>query len=338
MLFNKNTKAETSNSTRKKIIGYVAYWDQERGISTVKNNLSVFTDISIRWYTLDKNGEIVSYKDSNNNPYIDRSFINFLKSKDIRVTISIENFVNNVWDGNVTNKIFNNIDIRKKHIENIVTLLVNEGYDGVDIDYENLFVSDRDAFSTFIEELAIELGKINKKISVAVYPKTSEPGNWEGPQSQDWTRLGNAVDEVRIMTYGYSWSTSSPGPLAPPKWISSVLNFAITKIPAEKIIQGIPTYGHIWPEKRPGVEEMWDTIIDHLYTSRGPLRWDPLSQTPWFEYTLNDIKYTVWFENVNSVWHKIEKGKENNIGGIFVWRLGGEDPEIWKTIEYLFKI
>ena len=49
---------------------------------------------------------------------------------------------------------------------------------------------------------------------VDVYPKLKEPGGWDGPRSQDWKRLGRAVDQFRVMTYNYSGSWSGPGPLS----------------------------------------------------------------------------------------------------------------------------
>ena len=58
----------------------------------------------------------------------------------------------------------------------------------------------RDAFTAFVTELARRLHDDKRLIAVDVYPKMSEPGAWDGPQSQDWKRLGREVDQFRIMT------------------------------------------------------------------------------------------------------------------------------------------
>ena len=44
--------------------------------------------------------------------------------------------------------------IRAEHINNLVAAAVSGVYDGIDIDYEGIRLEDRNAFSTFIDELA----------------------------------------------------------------------------------------------------------------------------------------------------------------------------------------
>ena len=82
---------------------------------------------------------------------------------------------------------------------------------------------DRDEFSAFVEELARRLHDDGRLIAVDVYPKTTEPGGWDGPRAQDWKRLGRAVDQFRVMTYNFSGSWSGPGPLSPPEWMDRVI-------------------------------------------------------------------------------------------------------------------
>ena len=108
------------------------------------------------------------------------------------------------------------------------------GYDGIDLDYENLRASDRAAFTSFVQHLAGALHAQGKLLTVNVYAKTSEPGTWDGPQAQDWWAIGQAADQVRIMTYEYSWSTSPPGPIAPVNWVNDVIGYATSQIPPGK--------------------------------------------------------------------------------------------------------
>ena len=102
---------------------------------------------------------------------------------------------------------------RQRHIAALVKLTIDKGFDGIDLDWEDLAAADRAPFSRFVEELAAALHGRHRFLSVAVYPKTSEPGTWGPQKAADYARLGAAADELKIMTYSYSggWSAPAPG-------------------------------------------------------------------------------------------------------------------------------
>jgi spore germination protein YaaH len=135
-------------------------------------------------------------------------------------------------------------------------------------------------------------------LTVNVYAKTSEPGTWDGPKAQDWTAIGNVADQVRIMTYEYHWSTSDAGPIAPVDWVDQVLSFARSVIPAHKIMEGVPLYGYDW-------------------TGR--------SGAP------------IVFEAAMALSAQRALAGSHPIGGVTLWRLGGEDPAAWLALRSRFK-
>src|SRR5665648_1283431 len=99
-------------------------------------------------------------------------------------------------------------ELRRRFIDNLVTLVEDKGYDGIDLDWEALKAADRERFSSLVEELAAALHGKLRFLSIAVTPKTSEPGQWDNQIFADWDRIGKAVDEFKIMTYSYSGSVS----------------------------------------------------------------------------------------------------------------------------------
>ena len=135
---------------------------------------------------------------------------------------------------------------RQRFIDDLVTLVKDMGYDGVDLDWEDLRPVDRDSFSAFVEDLADALHAEDRFLSIAVMPKTSEPGEWDNQKYADWSRIGKAVDEFKIMTYSYSGPWGDPGPQAPLEWVDRVLAFAERKVPPGKIFMGVPFYGFDW--------------------------------------------------------------------------------------------
>src|SRR5450830_2006430 len=90
-------------------------------------------------------------------------------------------------------------ELRRRLIDNIVTLVEDKGYDGIDLDWEALKAADRDRFSSFVAELAAALHAKRRFLSIAIFPKTYEPGQWDNQIYADWVRLGRAADEFKIM-------------------------------------------------------------------------------------------------------------------------------------------
>ena len=321
----------TKANTTKKVVGFIAYWDQDRGFQSVKNNAGTITEISPVWYGIDASGNILPFLKTDGTSYVDTNILSYARTNNILVVPTIQNYVNGHWDGAAISVIINNQSLTAAHINKIVDLVSVNGYDGIDIDYENLSGTDRAAFSNFVSLLGQALHAKGKLLSIDVYGKTNEPGDWGGQIAQDWTTLGATADEMRVMAYGYSWDTSPAGPIAPISWVRNVVAFANTTIPQNKIIVGIPTYGVDWPASGAGIEYMWDQIVGIAAQKGSSVVWDTTSMAPWFNYAGTDL-HTVWFENSSSTNAKLNVFDELGVGGISIWRLGGEDPGVWQSI------
>jgi spore germination protein YaaH len=140
-----------------------------------------------------------------------------------------------------------------------------------------------------------------------------------------------AADRVRIMVYEYHRATSGPGPISPVGWVDDVLSFARSTIPAHKIMQGVPLYGYDWVGQA-GVDLVWQQTIALANQHGVTINWDVPSASPWFEYVSGAKQHTVWFENAASTDAKLQAMTAHNIGGIVLWRLGGEDPATWPVL------
>src|SRR5581483_9418418 len=174
---------------------------------------------------------------------------------------------------NIVSNIINNPATVQTHINTIVNLVVTKGYDGIDIDYENLNGStDRAAYSSFITNLASALHAQGKILTTDVYGKTAEPGNWSGQIAQDYTAIGNAADEVRIMLYDYNPGTV--GPIAPYSWIDNTLTFAESKMPSAKIVQGMGIYGYDWLGTNYPTTLDWTTVQSKISTFHPTVTFD----------------------------------------------------------------
>ncbi len=308
-------------------IGYVAYWDQARGLRSVADAGRAVTEVSPSWYAPAADGSIVVQQQGavDDSP----SAVAQLRANGALVVPAIANYRNKIWDRAVVSAILADPVKRTQHVAHIAALVNTRGYDGIDIDYEHLGAADRQPFTAFVTQLGLALHANGKLLSVTLHPKTSEPGDQPKNQAQDYAAIGRVADEVRIMLYDYHWATSSPGALAPINWVRSVMTWAATQIPRQKLVLGAGTYGYDWVGSR-GTSLMWTEIMKRARANGATVRYSTAKQAPYFTYVdSRGRKHTVWFENARSIAAK--KVVMRNIGasGMHYWRLGGEDPKIW---------
>ncbi|NED98525.1 peptidoglycan hydrolase [Phytoactinopolyspora alkaliphila] len=307
-------------------IGYVPYWDQERGFDTALLHLDFFHEVSPVWYSLKATGRIV-LADAENTT-VDLRTVRYLQARGIRVTPTITNLLEGEWNPGVVQAMLHDPRAVRRHVRELVELAVTQDYDGIDIDYEDLRAVDRERFSEFLGDLAAALHAEDKVLTVAVHPKVSDEGYDERNQAQDYRAIGAAVDQVRVMTYEYSWETSPPGPVAPADWVDEVIEWTLTEIPREKVILGVVLLGYDWSEGRGGTigfEEARALAREHGVPVRRSADGSP-------SFTYEDSagrRHEVWYEDAVSVRAKVAIASRHRLGGVFFWRLGGEDPHVW---------
>jgi spore germination protein len=224
-------------------------------------------------------------------------------------------------------------ELRRRLVDNLVTLVEDKGYDGVDLDWEALKAADRERFSALVEELAAALHAKHRFLSIAVTPKTSEPGQWDNQIFADWTRIGRAVDEFKIMTYSYSGSWGDPGPQAPLAWMDRVLSFAESKVAARKIAMGVPFFGFDWH----------GGAVSTVSAGRGAAlaaRYrvasgrDAGSREATLSFTDQGVTHSVYFQDQTAVAAKLAalRARHPRIAGISIWVMSQEAAGFWPLI------
>ena len=144
---------------------------------------------------------------------------------------------------------------RAGHVADLVALVMDGGYDGIDLDYEGFAFSDgrdswaatRPNWTAFVAELGAALDAQGKMLSVTIPPPCTMSGAC-GDDLGYWVYnlrgIGQVADRVRIMTYDYH--VGSAGPIAPLPWVTTVMTYAASVAPAQRLSVGVPSYGRVW--------------------------------------------------------------------------------------------
>lgn len=236
---------------------------------------------------------------------------------------------------------------RRRAIDMMVRLGKEQKFWGWQFDFENIHVSDRDAFTTFYREAAAALHAAGLTISVAVVPTDGKSGatrfhrymlaNWRG--SFDMRALAAAGDFLSLMTYAQHSGVATPGPVAGLPWMRRMLEYALAAgVPRGKLSLGLPTYSGYWyPDYDSasgagvrGAEVAYDRATGLLEANGVTPTWLADQATSMAYWERDGTFEYLFLEDARAFKAKLDLfAAHPGLRGISVWVLGAEDPAVW---------
>ena len=320
------------------VVASMPYWNIQSDTAVVLANRGTVNEASPWIYGLSASGAIVPQYAPGQAPAIAAAIVK-LRAAQLRIVPSIANVTGGNWDYQPIARILHNPALLRQHVAAIVALVQRQDYAGIDIDYEELQASDRNAVTLFVTELARALHAHGKILCIAVFPQTAAPASGDSNAAQDYAALGQAADQIRIMGYNNHWADSAPGATAPIGWVRSVLRFATSQIPPGKVVLGIPLFGYDWPARNaPAAPVSWRQALRLSRQYQVPARYATASQALYFSYSDAGSTHIVWFENAASSKAKFAVAKADGLAGVFLWMYGPEDPGTWPALRAVLPI
>ncbi|HCL71142.1 MAG TPA: hypothetical protein DIC65_08900, partial [Actinobacteria bacterium] len=245
-----------ANTPDRVISGWMPYWmtspSQPVGIDSAVANADLFEDVSPFWYSaIARKGGGVQVA---LNPNFTNGSANVAWAME-RLRAAGMVVIPAIADASGKGRMAATLAdpaLRGQHVADLVALVVNNGYDGLDLDYENFAFVDGsktwDAtlpnWTTFVAELGAALRAQGKLLSATV-PGPCDTRNRCGGRSGYWVYnipgIAPHVDRIRIMAYDYT--VRSIGPIAPIDWVRANVEHAVTVMDPAKLQIGVPTYG-----------------------------------------------------------------------------------------------
>lgn len=216
--------------------------------------------------------------------------------------------------------------LQDKVTDELLTAVSDRGYAGVNIDFEYVLPESRVRYAEFIGKLRTKMNRNGYRVSVAVAPKISDSQKGLLVEGIDYALLGENADAVFLMTYEWGYTYGPPMAVAPLDKVREVVEYAVSRIPAGKLILGIPNYGYDWPlpyEK--GITRartVGNAEAAGIAAENGAvIEYARMSQAPWFTYKKSGIEHVVWFEDPRSIEAKWSLVKEYELAGAWYWNL-----------------
>ena len=259
---------------------------------------------------------------------VSQTLIDEMHKRDIKVVPMLSNH----WNRNIGEKALDNPE---RLASQIIAAIEKYNLDGVNVDIENVTQTHRDAYTRLVRLLREGLPK-EKEVSVAVAANpNSWTQGWHG--SYDYAALGKYADYLMIMTYDESWQGGPEGPVASLSFVEKSIDYALKYVSADKVVVGLPFYGRIWSEDGNfnGNGVNLNTLEKMLSELDAEITFSQEAQSPKAEFTITSDdkvytlggkqlkpgKYTVWFENEESIEKKIQLVHKYDLKGIGSWAL-----------------
>jgi spore germination protein YaaH len=228
------------------------------------------------------------------------------------------------------------------------------GYVGVQLDFESVPWTDRDALSAMVREAGAAFHKAGLQLSIATIPNApgtaGETGfsawmyqTWRG--AYDLKAIAESVDLLCLMTYDQHSAWTVPGPVGGWTWTTENLDYALKTVPARKLALGIPVYGYHWfsgtPIKGPDKSDKPNPTADYISTPdaldlakayNGHLEWDAFERTAWMYFYRDGVREWIFYTDVRTFRERYALVKDRGLQGFASWVLGMEDPGIWDLL------
>ncbi len=280
------------------------------------NDLSNVDMVAISLYRLSGERNLVKLDNTYNIP----------KNKKVLVTINNGQKSSN-YDKNIISRMLGSEANRNEIVVQIMELV--KLYEGINLDFSNFKVTDKENYTQFIKELAASLHAINKILVV----------NVPSIQYIDCEQVAKVVDYLVIQPYNERTQASKiSGPISSIKyvedWIQNIIN---EKVDSNKIILEVPAYTILWTERNGTVinaeQYTMKTMLEYLKANNIQMSRDNSSKQNHMIYTKGITTYKMWLEDEYSIIEKTKLASKYNLVGISLYKSGMEQDFIYGKIE-----
>lgn len=287
----------------------------------LEQTLPYLSDLFIFSYGFTPEGKLIP-------PLLDDSFmISMAKNHNVAPILTLTPFgPDGQFSNYLISQVVNNETAKQNLISELATQIQERGFEGVDIDFEYILAEDKIPFVNFVRDVRTSVNDLGYLVSVALAPKTSDTQTGLLYEGKDYGLLGEAADYVLLMTYEWGYAYGPPMAVAPLNKVRQVVEYALTRIPAEKINLGIPNYGYDWTLPFVSGISKATTIgnveaVQIAIANGAAIQFDETAQSPYFTYISEGLTHEVWFEDVRSLSGKFGLVKEYQLRGMSYWHI-----------------
>ncbi|HEX7976153.1 MAG TPA: polysaccharide deacetylase family protein [Anaerolineales bacterium] len=306
------------------VIGFYVNWD-DNSLTSLKENLTRMDKVIPEWlHLVSADGNILD-----DNPDQEAQVLSLVREQ--RPGLAVVPLVNNFntqtqeWDGASLSALLDDPAARARAIQNLLDFVQNNHLAGISVDFENLPDDHQPALETFMSELYARFQPLGLEVSQSIPIQDT---------AYDARTLANSSDYLILMAYDEYSSGTEPGPAASQAWFSNVLRSRLAEAPAGKYVILVGNYGYDWAgSDTAAVGLTFQEAIQKARKSNTGVSFDPAVLNPTFSYSNGGVQHKVWYLDAATLFNELVEAQRYGPRGFGLWRLGSEDPTVWKVFE-----
>lgn len=319
----KNDEVEEVPAMISLIWEYAANYSPDRSGQSKRDGIRI---VSPTWiYVNDEKGNLKNT--------ISSSYISWAQSVGYEIWPTIKNDAIGI---SKTSILLNDMNYRQSFIDNVMTLIKKYKFKGINLDFENMYMKDRDMYAELVRELSCTLraNGIISSVDVNV-PDGSE--NWS--LCYDSKAISDIADYTIVMAYDQHGSSSKKaGSVASLDWVELNLQKMIERdgIDSNRLVLGVPFYSRFWRVRNDVVVSTstmtMKTTKDYMDKHSDSVEWVEESGQYVVRYKDKNDDIEIWVENEKSLKEKLKLISKYKLAGFAAWRWGFENEETWSLI------
>ena len=261
------------------------------------------------------------------------------------IAMVVSNLENYQFSSELARDIFQSVAVQDLLFDNIIAEAKRIGnVSDIHFDFERVPKDQKEAYNNFLRRAVKRMHAQGYTVSTALAPKTSSEQAGEWVAAHDYEAHGKIVDFVMLMTYEWGYSAGPPMAVSPLPEVEKVVQYALSVMPANKIVLGQNLYGYNWTlpfvQGGPYAEALSpQRAIELAKRYHAAIQYDYTAQAPYFNYTDEQGRsHVVWFEDARSIQAKFNLVKRLNLRGVGYWKLGLPFPQNWALIGSNFNV
>ena len=299
-------------------------WFQVSGVagnSGIDNNIATASGVNVlapTWYS-------VTDSSGNMSCYASAGLVNKMHQRGTDVWALVSDFDTNVD--------FAALYSSKKARTNMVNTLINDaekyGFDGINLDCENIKSAYAKDYLQFVRELSIACERKGLVLSTDNY----KPEAYN--RCYNLKEQSRFVDYVIVMAYDEHYAGTDAGSVASLPFVKEAVEDTVQLVGKEHVIAGIPFYTRIWTTTDGNTTSRavgMQAAVDQLNSDGQVALWNDDCGQYVASYTVGNATRQIWFEEEKSIEAKMQVIQENNVAGVAGWKLGLEKSSVWPVI------
>jgi len=298
-------------------------------LTDLNKTLPYLTYLSIFSYMVNGDGSLVTIDDE--------PMIRAARNAGVAPLMVINN---RRFNSDVASELLYSPQAQDRLIASVLDIMGRKGYYGLNIDFEYVYPSDREAYNRFLAKISAAMEENGYIISSAVAPKYSATQQGILYEAHDYPVHGRLMDFVVIMTYEWGYRYGPPMAVSPVPQVKRVLDYGVTAIPPDKILMGVPDYGYDWTNGEFPAEHLSaQQAVNRAFEVGAEIQYDPVAEAPFYRYYDGEGRaHTVWFNDARSWQALLKLVDQYGLLGISIWTIVDYAPQLWLVLNSMYDV